>query len=262
MISTGEQQPVRPSVSLSRSVCLVCLFFVAWVLGCKRASESPDSTNRRATLSTAAERGDLSQVRKLLREGGTVNERDSNGMTPLHFAAQCKNVSVVRALLEAGADVNAVRAGHVTPLMLSVDMAFGQPDIALALIDAGADVNAADENGDTALIIATTETSDQVFRALLDRKANPNARGLDGRTALHYAAMNAFTDRVRLLLDYGADPAIRDSSGNVPYDEATTTNPDREVQARFKAMRNLLSNWPQKGPRSKERLVGSPPSQP
>ena len=198
--------------------------------GCQKKSESAVKGNENATLIMASDHGDLSRVQQLLREGANVNEQTKSGKTALHYAAQSKNVLVVQALIQAGADVNAKMTGDVTPLMLSVDMAFGQPDIALALIQAGADVNAADENGDTALIIATTESSFEVFQSLLDRGANPNARGLNGATALDYAAMNAMLDRAKLLLEHGADPTILNSAGRVPFDDAKTAE-----------MRNLLS---------------------
>src|SRR5579863_7026868 len=164
--------------------------------------------NKPEDLMTASANGDLGRVQQLLRDGAKVNQRDRNGKTAIHYAAQSKNVVVVQTLIQAGADVNATSAGNVTPLMLSVDMAFGQPDISLALIKAGADVNAADEDGNTALIIAATESSDEVFQTLLEKGANVNARGLNGGTALHYAAMNAFSDRARLLLAHGADVTI------------------------------------------------------
>jgi uncharacterized protein len=219
--------------------CLALATFLIVPSGCSKKSEGSANKNENATLMMASQRGDLSQVQRLLREGAQVNQRNSDGQTALHYAVQCKNVLVVQTLIQAGADVNARRAGNVTPLMLSLDMAFGQPDIALALIRAGADVNVADENGDTALIIATTESSSEVFESLLDRGANPNASGLNG-TALHYAAMNAMLDRAKLLLDHGADASIRNSAGQTPNDVAFTTNPDKAVQVEFQEMRNLL----------------------
>src|SRR5438034_6063062 len=180
-------------------ICLVLATFLIVLSGCHKKSEEATKKDKNATLMMASARGDLSRVQQLLREGAQVNQRDSNGQAAIHHAAQSKNVLVVQALIQAGADVNARTVGNVTPLMLSLDMAFGQPDISLALIRAGADVNVTDENGDTALIIATTESSSEVFQSLLDRGANPNARGLNGETALHYAAMNAILDRAKLL---------------------------------------------------------------
>lgn len=220
--------------------CAVSMSALISLAGCRKKSGPVAKNAEKVTLLTASNNGDLSRVEQLLREGADVNEHTSGGKTALHYAAQSKNIAVVRALIQAGTDVNAKAAGNVTPLMLSLDMAFGQPDIALALVRAGADVNAADENGDTALIIATTESSDEVFQSLLAKGANPNARGLNGETALHYAAMNALVDRAKLLLAHGADPTIRNSGGLVPSDLAVTTNPDRSVQARFQEIRNLL----------------------
>jgi len=210
-------------------ICLA-IFLVVWA-GCRNKSED---------LMTASANGDVGRVQQLLRNGAQVNQHTSNGKTAIHYAAQSKNVLVVQALIQAGADVNAKSEGNVTPLMLSVDMAFGQPDISLALINAGADVNAADENGDTALIIAATESSVEVFQTLLDKGANVNARGQGGMTALHYVAMNAFSDRARLLLAHGADVTIRTSAGQTPYEVANTTNPDKKVQIGFQEMRELL----------------------
>jgi len=205
--------------------------FLAVFSGCRNKPED---------LMTASANGDLGRVQQLLRDGTQVNQHTNNGKTAIHYAAQSKNVLVVQALIQAGADVNARSEGNVTPLMLSVDMAFGHPDISLALIKADADVNAADENGDTALIIAATESSVEVFQTLLEKGASVNARGQGGMTALHYVAMNAFSDRAKLLLEHGADVTIRNSAGQTPYDVANTTNPDKEVQARFQQTRELL----------------------
>jgi hypothetical protein len=230
---------------------------LAVLSGCQKKPESSVHRDENATLMMAADHGDLSRVQQLLREGADVHERTSGGKTALHYAAQSKNVAVVKALIQAGAEVNSKMAGNVTPLMLSLDMAFGQPEIALALIRAGADVNLADANGDTALIIAATESSDEVLQALLENGANPNARGLNGETALHYVAMNAILGRAKLLLDHGADPTIRNSAGRTPYDDAETTNPEKSVQTQFQEMRNLLSEASQQKAKAatKSRLV-------
>jgi ankyrin repeat protein len=221
-------------------ICFTFAIFLVVVSGCHKKPEDAAEKDKNGTLMVASARGDLSRVQRLLREGAQVNQRNSDGQAAIHSAAQSKNVLVVEALIQAGADVNARSVGNVTPSMLSLDMAFGEPDISLALIRAGADVNVADENGDTALIIATTESSSEVFQALLDRGANPNARGQQGETALHYAAMNAILDRAKLLLEHGADASIRNSAGKAPFDVAYTTNPDKLIQAKFQDMRNLL----------------------
>src|SRR5262245_36082626 len=104
-------------------------------------------------LHFAASGGDARVVEALLRAHADVNVRNSDGYTPLHSSVHCGNVRVVNDLLGAHADVNARTKENVTPLILSIDMAWGKPEITLALIQAGADVNAAESDGDKALYI-------------------------------------------------------------------------------------------------------------
>src|SRR4051812_3730 len=58
-------------------------------------------------LITAAGKGDLATVERLMREGASVTARDARGRTALLAAAHGDHVPVARALIAAGADVNA-----------------------------------------------------------------------------------------------------------------------------------------------------------
>lgn len=68
-------------------------------------------------LHQAAHRGDVAQVRALLRRGVDPDARDSYGGTALHAAMFQGNVEVVELLIAHGFDVNAIgpRNGY-TPL--------------------------------------------------------------------------------------------------------------------------------------------------
>ncbi|MCB0374771.1 MAG: ankyrin repeat domain-containing protein [Sinomicrobium sp.] len=52
-------------------------------------------------------KGDFETVKKLVSMGAEVNERASNGMTPLMFAARYNRIDILRFLIEAGADLKA-----------------------------------------------------------------------------------------------------------------------------------------------------------
>jgi tankyrase len=66
-------------------------------------------------------------IRLLIRRGGDVNERDKNGVTPLHRAVRFRSPAAVKLLLEHGADPNAVdRRSGSSPLHRAV-METGAP---------------------------------------------------------------------------------------------------------------------------------------
>jgi ankyrin repeat protein len=48
--------------------------------------------------------GDLMLVRRLIRAGADVNERDSMGRTALHYAASDGNLEIMRFMIRAGVD--------------------------------------------------------------------------------------------------------------------------------------------------------------
>jgi TonB family protein len=180
-------------------------------------SDVPGST----PLMVAAAKGDAASVTRLLQRGARVNEADKDGYTALHRASHCGDIQVIKTLIAAGADVNAKTKENVTPLLISIDMGCPKTEVTRALIEAGADVNVAESGGDTAIVIAATETSFDVMRELLKRGANPNAQGMGGETALHYAAMNGLLDRVELLLQSGARVDIQNSAGKTALDVAS-----------------------------------------
>jgi ankyrin repeat protein len=170
-------------------------------------------------LTVAAERGDASQVRKLIAAGANVNERDRSGFTPLIWAARIGDTEVARLLIEARADLNErdCAINGWTPLMHAIHKNNNQ--MALLLIERGADVNARAgdcaqqkvESGATALIHAAGEDNTEIVRALLAKGADPYAE-YDSENALSKAvagAMDLFrpddkqcpTETVKVLLD-------------------------------------------------------------
>ena len=58
------------------------------------------------TLPEASKRGDINEVKKLIKEGVDVNAEDGNGRTALSGAVMKNQIEVVVILLEAGADPN------------------------------------------------------------------------------------------------------------------------------------------------------------
>ncbi len=123
---------------------------------------------------------------------GSVNHRDLQDATPLHYAAACGQVAVANTLLVKGADlgVKAPRLGDATP----AHFAAGFADHTTAL---------------------------QMLSTLVGNGAPAGAVTADGESPLHIAAQHGHVEAVRLLIRRGADPAARTKEGKTPLELAT-----------------------------------------
>jgi ankyrin repeat protein len=105
-------------------------------------------------------------VRKLLAMGADVRSRNRRGAEPLHSAAvgqpgsstwnPAAQAAVIAILIKVGADPNAIAKGGVTPLHRAVRTRCAAA--VKALLDGGADALAPNENGSTAMLLATRNT--------------------------------------------------------------------------------------------------------
>ena len=114
----------------------------------------------RTRLHSAAEDGDLEEVKSLVRAGHSVHPYDEHSLTPLHYAVRGEHYKVAAFLLEAGANVNA----H-------------EPEKA----------------GETALGVAARGEYPAIVELLLRHGANPDIPGWMGVTARERAKSR--TDR-------------------------------------------------------------------
>lgn len=140
----------------------------------------------------ASSRGDIEQVRKLLKQGTPVGQKDSTGWTALHAAARFGNAAVAMLLLENGANIEAKenRAGG-TPLIWA---AYADEDEVVGLLlDHGANMNATAADGSTALEMAIHKDAMDTEAVLRTRGATNAAEG-----PIILAGMNKLGD---ILLD-------------------------------------------------------------
>jgi cytohesin len=171
------------------------------------------------TLSEAAYRGDLQEVRDFLANGADVSAKDNIGRTPLHYAAY-GHKEVAEMLIANGADVNATDNGGGTPLHSA---AYGHKEIVELLIANGADVNARGWRNATPLNSAVYGGHKEIVEQLIIEGADVNAKEkFTGNTPLHYAVYYSHNVIVKLLIDKGADVNARDENGETPLDESNT----------------------------------------
>jgi ankyrin repeat protein len=160
-------------------------------------------------VADAAMRGDVDQVRQLLRSGADVNAAQGDGMTALHWAAERRDAPMAEVLLAAGANPAATtRLGEYTPLHIAAKS--GADGAARALLDAGANPEARTSTGGAAPLHFAAGAGDaRVVEALVSRGTDVDVREeVWLQTPLMFAAAGGHVEVVRALLASGADPAI------------------------------------------------------
>ena len=92
------------------------------------------------------------------------------------------------------------------------------------LIDMGADVNAKDENGRTALIYASRNSSSEILEYLIEKGADINAKDIFDKTALMYAASFNNLEVIKYLIEKGADINAKDNENKTALMNAASFN--------------------------------------
>ena len=163
-------------------------------------------------LMEAASKGDIEEIRKLLKEGAAdvVNAKSTKyGMTALMYAAGSGFTKAIKEVFQgAFPELGGIMAADNR-----------QTEAVRELLKAKADIEARDNNGLTALIWATSTGQIEVVRELVRAGANIEARSkIDARskiggTALMWAAAVGQTESIKELLKAGADKRARDDYG-------------------------------------------------
>ena len=182
------------------------------------AAARADSMDER--LIAAAEKGSVSQIAELLKQGAQVNAQDARGRTPVMAATYGRQPKAVEALLRAGADVNQRDAMLNNPFLYAG--AEGLLEILKLAHAAGADPRITNRYGGTALIPAAERGHVEVVRWLLENtKVNVNHVNRLGWTALMEAIVLSdgaarHQEIVATLIRHGADVNIPDREGRTP----------------------------------------------
>jgi len=180
----------------------------------------------RTALHGASREGLVDMALWLLNHGADVNAQKWDGWLSLHLAVYHGQLEIVQMLLEQNADINTHNKDGKVALHIAAQRCDSPDEIHVMqlLLDHGADANVPSRNNQrsTPLHVAATHGRFEAAQMLLEHNADINARNEDGKTALFLASR--YSDRInviRLLLDRGADVEARSNAGSDPLHVAT-----------------------------------------
>ena len=158
--------------------------------------------HKETPLMLAVNERDYYLVEFLLEKGANLNARDWDGQTALHKSSWLNgDLDILELLIEYGANVDAIDKHRRTPLMIAAGV--NRTDIVKFLIGHGANVNARNDNGSTALIIAATHDGNLKTVKYLVNWANADItiHDNDGETALMIATQKELDDIAKFMMN-------------------------------------------------------------
>ena len=160
------------------------------------------AVNKQALIS-AVRTGDTETVIDLLDRGVSIDTKDDEGNSLLHFAAWGGHVTTMRLLIRRGCDVDLVNVRGLTPQHWAAAM--GQTKAVRELIRLGAIKSVVAGNFGTPLHQAALNGHVETVEAMLAEGCPIDVVNSDGMTAVHWAAQCGHFELMKVLVDRGCD---------------------------------------------------------
>ena len=174
------------------------------------------TTSCTSSMIREAREGDIRGMKKLLKKGADINQRDEIGRTPLMEAVSVETIDdnqsqIISWLLSRDADVNLKDEYNYTALTLALIR--NHESAAADLIEAGAVVDSSD------VIWPLLHGNENVIRMLMDAGADVNG------SHLHAALRLGHIRIMQLLVEGGATLNSEDPTGNTVLSTAKKYSP-------------------------------------
>ncbi|MDQ7824928.1 MAG: ankyrin repeat domain-containing protein [Candidatus Eremiobacteraeota bacterium] len=164
-------------------------------------------------LHDAVTKSDIGKVTEILaKDPRIVNEKNKEGLTPLHLAALEGNVVLLELLLKKGARINELDTGKTGNTALFLTARNGYLEATDFLLSMGADINIKGKVGMSALFGAVASKKPEVIKLLVEKGADINAVTDQNVNVLELAAVYKDIPTAELLLSMGSDADVKNNA--------------------------------------------------
>ena len=184
-----------------------------------------DTTYQRLTTDPSSSSNQLATSRNQVRVSASLDLKDNEGGSPLHYAIFRKSRFRFAMLLDAGASMKAADLNTISLLHLATER--GSTGIVQILLALGADPSkpGSKKRVGTPLHCAILFQRNDIARLLLEQGSNVHATTVDhGQTPLHLLCeqdlKGSAIELTDILLEFGADSEARDHQNQTPVDLA------------------------------------------
>ncbi|KAJ3170998.1 hypothetical protein HDU88_008032 [Geranomyces variabilis] len=174
-------------------------------------------------LRGAVAEGNLFQVKRFITRMGLPLQcpDPTNGWPILFYAMRYAQNEIVMFLLDAGHDVREISKDFENTTALMVAAEYKNEEAFMAYVSMYPQtIFCTNDQGKTALIVATERGMNGIIQTLIDMGADVNAPDSTGSTPLHHAAAWGYFDTITLLIACGAHYNVKNVRGWTPFDWA------------------------------------------
>ncbi|NXT78852.1 ASB3 protein, partial [Zapornia atra] len=175
-------------------------------------------SDRCSAVGLAAREGNVKMLRKLIKQGYSIDVPDNRGWVPIHEAAAHNSSECLRLLIHAAPSEDYIHLKTFEGMCaLHLSARHGSLESLRALLEAGVDLNEVTTEATTALFLAVENEHVDTVKFLLQHGANVEGpHSLSGWNSLHQASFQECTEIMKILLEKGASKECKDDFGITP----------------------------------------------
>lgn len=225
-----DQTPLMCAAAISDSA------FTAELIKADADLEIKDADGKTALL-IAVLKGNVDNVKLLVKAGANPNVVTNEGMSLLQYACCLNNSECIEVLLNAKIPLKYSDEGLDNPLGVAASLE--KEEICNYLLDKGFSPDCVSMEGTPLVAFLAAKFSERILRCILRAHPNLNLRDNRGRTALMLATIYGSDENVFALLEAGADVNLLDKSSSSALHVAALENRYHVAKALIRCGANL-----------------------